>query len=177
MVNVVIPYSTDRNLGAAYNRALSLQPENQWVCLLDHDVLMLTPDCIAHIDEYTKRFPGAGILTCYTNRLHPASKGQLYGAISENSDIREHIEIAEQRKRDLYQVEALNHPIGGFMMVVNTSVWEGVKFTENKKCLGVDNDFSERILRWGRNILLMKGIYVWHTYRLIDGYRSKKHLL
>lgn len=180
-MNVCIPYDTSpaKNLGAAYNHLISISHYNgTYVCVIDHDVLFLTPDAIKHIEQYTKKFPGTGIFTCYTNRLHPDSKGQLLGPMSEETDIREHIKRAEFQKKHLYEVGEINHPIGGFLMVINIEAWKRVGgFSENKKCLGVDNDFSAKILKANYKILRMDGIYVWHSYRLMNGYRDKKHLL
>ncbi len=175
-LHVVIPYSPDKNLGRAYNRTIALYPDNSWICLLDHDVMFLTPDAIFHITEYTNRFPTAGLFTCYTNRLHPQSSGQLLGAISDNADIRHHIAIAEKQKEKLYQTTPVHHSIGGFMMVVNKEVWKRVKFTEHSHCLGVDNNFSDRILKAGKQILRMDGVYAFHQYRLMHGPSYKKHL-
>lgn len=178
MIHVITPFRSDKNLGKAYNHAMLLFQPGDWVCLIDHDVLFLTPDAIAIMEEYTKRFPKAGILTCFASRLHPASKGQLLGNVcSENDSIRHHIKIAEERKRDLYKVTEINNPIGGFLMLVRWATWESFPFNEDKKCLGVDNDFSKKILDAGGKILRMDGLYVWHSYRLIGGYRDKKHLL
>lgn len=177
MVNVCTPYRSDKNLGLAYNETISLYPANSWICLIDHDVMFLTPDAIRHIEKYTEKYPDTGIFTCFTNRLHPQSKGQLLGNIcSENDSIREHIDIAEARKKSLYQVTPLQNNIGGFLMVINKATWERIKFKEGIKCLGVDTEFSLRVLQAGLKILRMDAIYIFHTYRMIGGYKAKDHL-
>lgn len=177
MIYVVQPYRSDKNLGRAYNLTMQLYPESAWICLLDYDAMFLTPDAISHIEEYTDKYPDTGIFTCFTNRLHPDSKGQLLGSMSEDTDIRHHIDLAEKQKRELYKVTEIDHPIGGFCMVINKATWKRTKFNESKKCLGVDNDFSRAILEAGGNIRRMDGIYAFHQYRLVGGYRDKKHLL
>ena len=57
-------------------------------------------------------------------------------------------------------------------MLIKKSVWKQVGgFPENTKkanILGVDNVFSQKILDAGLEILVMEGVYVWHTYRLGD---------
>lgn len=177
MVNVVTPFRNDKALGKAYNQTISLYPANSWICLIDHDVLFLQPDTIRHIGKYTELFPETGIFTCLTNRLHPQAKDQLLGGVcSQDDSIRNHIDLAEKRKADLYKVSEINHDIGGFLMVINRATWERHKFSEDKKCLGVDTDFSLRILRAGLKIHCMRGILVFHTYRLIQGYKFKEHL-
>jgi GT2 family glycosyltransferase len=177
MIHVVQPYRSDKNLGKAYNETIRLYPDNAWLCLLDYDAMFLTPDAISHVEQYTKQFPGTGIFTCFTNRLHPLSHGQLLGSMSEDTDIRHHIDIAEKQKRELYKATPINNPIGGFCMVVNKATWRQTPFSESKKCLGVDNDFSRAVLDKGGNILRMDGIYAWHSYRLVGGYKSKGHLM
>jgi GT2 family glycosyltransferase len=182
VIHVCIPYDSGKNLGAVYNQSIRMVGDDpnyhhKFIVVMDHDAMFLTPDAIKHIDVYAERFPDTGIFTCYTNRLHPDSKGQLLGPISENDSIRHHIEIAEKQKSKLYEVTEIDHPIGGFLMVIKIAAWEKVGgFSENGKCLGVDNDFSGRILKAGYKILCMSGVYVFHTYRLIGGYKSKIHL-
>lgn len=177
MINVIQPYSLDKKLGTAYNKAMSLMPDGSWSILMDHDAMFLTPDAIAHVYKYTQLFPNTGIFTCYTNRLHPASKGQLYNnECSEDSDIRNHIRIAERVKSDLYNVTEISNVIGGFCMVVHKDTWRQHQFSENLFCLGVDNDFSKRVMSGGQKILRMDGIYMFHVYRLMNGYRDKTHL-
>lgn len=183
MIHVCIPYDSGKNLGRVYNQAIrmcAVAPDyhHKFVVVMDHDAMFLTPDAIKIIDVYTERYPQTGIFTCFTNRLHPDSKGQLLGPISENDSIRDHIAIAEKQKGKGYDVTEITHPIGGFLMVIRISAWEQVGgFSESGKCLGVDNDFSGRILKAGLKILRMDSVYLFHTYRLIGGHRNKKHLL
>jgi GT2 family glycosyltransferase len=178
MIHVLQPYSLEKKLGHAYNESMSYVPNGQWAILMDHDAMFLTPDAIRHIHEYTQLFPSTGIFTCYTNRLHPMSKGQLWKDVcSEDSDIRTHIRIAEEVKRDLYKATELRTVIGGFCMVIKKETWIETKFTENLFCLGVDNDFSRRVMATGKKVLRMDGIYMFHTYRLMNGFMDKKHLI
>ena len=177
MIQVLQPYSLEKRLGKAYNESMALIPDNTWAILMDHDAMFLTPDAIAHVAGYVALFPDTGIFTCYTNRLHPLSKGQLWeDTCSDNSDIRHHIRIAEEVKKNLYQVTQLNAVIGGFCMVVKKETWQRNKFSENLFCLGVDNDFSKRIMAGGQKVLRMDGIYMFHVYRLMHGYQDRKHL-
>jgi len=177
MIHVLQPYSLEKRLGKAYNEAMNLVPNNQWAILMDHDAMFLTPDAIAHVHQYTQRYPDAGIFTCYTNRLHPQSQGQLWqNTCSEDSDIRNHVRIAEQVKAGLYGVSEIRNVIGGFCMVVKKETWEQTKFSEDLYCLGVDNDFSRRVMATGKKVLRMDGIYMFHLYRLMNGYKDRTHL-
>ena len=174
MLHIVEPYDNEKNLGRAYNEAMRYYPEMDWVCLKDHDTLFLLPDTIRHISRYTELNPDAGILTCYTNRL--ANGEQLLGyRCDENDMIRHHIKMAKTREQALYDTTLLLKPISGFLMVIRKSTWDRVKFDEG--CLGVDNKYHLKIVAAGLDVLRMNGIYVWHTYRLINGVRDKKHLI
>lgn len=175
MIHVASPYSLTKDLGAAYNSFMKLIPEGDWVILHDHDVMFLLPETIQMIDEYTKKFPDTGIFTCWTNRIgNPHQRVALLN--DTNDSILRHIEIAEEHKELLFQCSEINQEISGFLMVVNKSTWNEIKFHEGIKCLGVDTDFSLKVLASGRKILRMDSVYVWHTYRLKNGVKFKAHL-
>jgi GT2 family glycosyltransferase len=147
---------------------------DDWVCLKDHDTLFLLPDTIRHISRYTELYPNAGILTCYTNRL--ANGEQLLGLRCDEIDaIKYHIRLAKQREQALYDTTLLLKPISGFLMVIRKSIWDRVKFDDG--CLGVDNKYHLKIVAAGLYVLRMNGIYVWHTYRLLNGVKNKSHLV
>ncbi len=175
-VHTLTPFSLFKNLGRAYNEAMRMLAPDDWAILKDQDVLLLTPDTIRHIHEYTQRFPEAGLMTCWTNRI--SNVEQLYrGKISHDPNIRTHLVIAKHQEEKLYQVTELVKPISGFIMVLKKSTWDRIKFTENLKCLGVDNDYHKRIRAIGMPVLRMDGIYVFHTYRMLTRTRDKTHLI
>lgn len=178
MIHIKIPFAEDKNLGRAYNHAFEGVAEDDWVCLMDHDVLLLTPDAISIMYEYIKSFPNAGIFTCYTNRIHPLAEDQLLDKrISDNTCIKYHSERAYNQKRFGILVTEINHVISGFLMLVSKKTWNEIKFPEYGKCLGVDNDFSQRVLESGKKIYRMDSVYVFHTYRLKNGIKDKTHLI
>ena len=177
MIHIKIPFAEDMNLGRAYNQAFEGVAENDWVGFLDHDVLLLTPDAINLMYEYTRNYPEAGIFTCYTNRIHPLSIDQLLnGQLSENTSIDYHMQLAYNQKRFGLMVHEINHTISGFLMLVSKRTWNEIKFSESGKCLGVDNDYSAKVLDRGKKIYRMESVYVWHTYRLMNGITNKEHL-
>lgn len=174
MLHIIEPYREDKNLGLAYNEAMKYFNEDDWVCLKDYDTLFLRPDTIRHIHHYTEKFPDAGILTCYTNRI--ANSEQLLKEKCDNNDsIKYHINIAEKRERLLYSTTKLTKPISGFLMVIRKSTWDRIKFDDG--CLGVDNNYHAKMVAAGLSVLRMDGIYIWHSYRLINGIKDKRHLV
>lgn len=178
-VHILKPYDTDKNLGRAYNQAMSTIPDGDWACLMDLDTMFLTPDAGTILHNYVLKYPETGLFTCRTNRIHTLQKCQLHFSEPSNVDsVKYWIKEAEDRKqREQYYVTVINQMISGFLMMVSKETWKEIKFDETGKCLGVDNLFSQAILKSGRDIKVMEGLLVWHTYRLKNGLTDKTHLL
>lgn len=179
-VHFMTPYRSDKNLGRAYNEAMSLIPDGDGACIRDIDTLFLTPDQPAIIEQYAKEYPGS-VLTCFVNRVSQLSRLQLLGeTVSEDSDIRNHIKLAEQQQekhRITRSVHEITRDISGTLMVVPKSVWDKVPFPENGGCLGVDTLWNRQVRAVGVKILRMNSVYIWHTYRMSQGVANKKHLM
>lgn len=176
MILDIVPYRSDKNLGKGYNEAMQLLPDGGTAILRDGDTQYLTSDYGTIIEEYVRLFPGA-VLTCLTNRISPLSKMQLLkGKPDENSDIRYHIDLAEKQKKHLYSVTEIQRDISGMLMVIPKDVWLQHPFKEGIGCLGVDTEFNRRIRAAGVKILRCDGLYLFHSYRLINGIFSKTHL-
>ena len=198
MILDIIPYSTDKNLGKAYNDAFrNTSDEVTHICFRDGDTCWLTPDYGVHLAEYVRLHPDA-VLTCWTNRINERAEQQsklvvdveedmtiVKANVRDIYDIDEHIKISESFKPKLYNVTPLNGFVSGFCMVIPRSVWVNHKFAEQQvysdrgptNMLGVDNDFTNRIRAAGIPVLRMDGLYIWHTYRLLQGDNDKTHLL
>ena len=177
-VYIRTPFSLDKRLGKAYNEAFAGVPDDDWVCLLDHDAMFLTPDAVTILHAYVHAYPKAGLFTCLTNRIHPLAVDQLLdGEVSDVTDIRHHIRIAEKMSTIGAKITPINHVISGFLMMVSKKTWLRFPFNEELQCLGVDNEFSQRILDAGMRILRMDALYIWHTYRLSKGISNKAHLI
>lgn len=174
-------YSLEKDIGKAYNYEMSLvQDPEDWVCLMDGDVCFLVPCYGAQINSIIQSHPDTGMFTCLTNRVGELS--QCYsGEISENTDMFQHHIIARTLQNDYYsEVKEITKPISGHLMIMQKKTWdEGFKFEENVGILGVDTLMSRKLLNAGKKILLMKGVYVFHLYRLgsINPQVQKLHLL
>jgi GT2 family glycosyltransferase len=177
-VHFIIPYALDKNLGRAYNETMASLPDDDWACLMDYDVQLLTPDAGRIIHEYATRAKPDQLLTCYTNRVSTLSRPQLLSSVvDENSDMRYHIGLAERQRKFLYQTTPITRDISGMLMLINKRLWLQFFFSEDKKCLGVDTEYNRRIRAAGKTIMRMDGLYVWHAYRLMNGIFDKTHLL
>lgn len=178
MIHYSSPFSLEKDLGKAYNQAISLIPDNDWICFTDGDTLFLTSDYGKQLQEIVDLHPNTGLFTCITNRV--GQKQQCYNnTISEDPNILNHRRIALQIQREKrHQVKPLNIVISGHLMLIKKSVWKEVGgFPEGTGLLAVDNKFSSRILRAHKQILLMEGVYLFHYYRLLEGSHDKSHLL
>ncbi len=163
--------------GKAYNQAISYYPDDDWICLVDYDTLFLLHDSINILTRYTEKFPDVGMFTCFTNRIHTDAQDQILSMdLYNNTNIKTHIERAIEQKTQLYNVTYLKHEISGFLMMINKRTWNEVKFPENMKCLRVDNEYSFKILKSGRTIARMDGLYIFHSYRLQNGTSDTRHL-
>lgn len=197
MIFDCIPYSTEKNLGKAYNKFMSLLPEDSHACLRDGDSCWLTPDYGMHLAEYVRLYPTA-ILTCWTNRINELAEQQYQGVcltppfgssqpvsmkLRDVNNMADHLRAAEYQLKDLYHVTSLHGFVSGFCMIIPKSVWNIHKFAEQQvyedrgpnNLLGVDNDFTNRVRAAGVPVLRMDGIYLFHIYRMLTN--SKDHLL
>lgn len=172
---ILKPYRQDKDLGAAYNRAMEMIPDGGHACLMDIDAMFLTPQQPAIIEQYVEKYPEA-VLTCYTNRISPLSRQLFNGHLNSNPDIKTHIGCAATLQTKPMKVRMIGNAISGFLMIVPKSVWKKVPFVEGIGCLGVDTQFSRELHKRQIPILLMETIYVFHTYRIMDGVSNKEHL-
>lgn len=177
-IHTITPFRIDKNLGKSYNETMALIGDDDWCCLKDADTCFLTPDYGNILYEYANQNKDAGLLTCLTNRISPLSTQQLFhGRISDNPDMRYHINIAEQQKKYLYKTTVINRDISGMLMLLSKKAWTEHKFSEDGKCLAVDTEYNRRIREAGKEMLLMCGLYLWHSYRLNKPIHNKLHLL
>lgn len=175
MIHVCTPYSLDKNLAKAYNDAFERCPDGDWLCLIDYDVMFLTPNAINIMDLYTERFPDTGIFTAFTNRIHPLAVDQLFlGKPSDDFDVKNWAQRARHQAMTETKVTEIKRPISGFLMLISKETWKQIKFFGDG-CLGVDNNFSAAVLASGKKIYRMDRLVVWHSYRMND-IRDKAHL-
>lgn len=164
-INYIQPYATDMNIGREYNIACSRVPDDEWICITDQDVCFLHPKTKAQIQDIVEKHGNFfSLLGCMTNRVGLGY--QLAGkGFFDQKDMGFHIGQAEYFHKDYYgEVQSLNRVIAGFLMLFPKKVWNYVKFEENS--IYFDQKFSTDVMAKGGKIGLMKGVYVWHSYRL-----------
>lgn len=168
-IPVLIPYAPNGMIGAAYNNVMKLIED--WVLFIDHDILLgLNPywyeicnNAISAIGH------NAGWLTCYTNRIGCSlQKAPDVNTISD--DIRYH----QMYARNLYKLnkgkltDVTNIPgkkFSGMFILTHKKAWSDAKgFPENIGFFGVDCEYYTRLKQAGYKTLIMKDLYVYHSY-------------
>lgn len=142
--------------------------------------MFLLPEQINRMYEYVAAYPDTSLFVCYGSRCKDGIPQQYHNGVHESdTSIFFHTGLA-RNFLSLYNVKAtpVLRSVAGFLMLFSKATWEKHKFIEGvSKCLRVDTAFSKGILRTGGKILLMESIYIWHSYRLMEGKNSIKHLL
>lgn len=160
------PYNTEMNIGKALNEFCELVPDGDWICLQDGDILYLTPDWGVQIEEVVKKHGSDfGLIGCMTNRL--SRPIQRIEELNDNHDLKYHYETAlKLSKENWAEVENITDKkyIAGMFMLFPKEVWKKNKFVENSPAF--DDYFSRMVRKSGYKLGLMKGLYVYHLYRI-----------
>lgn len=183
MIYFFTPYSFEKKLFEAYDAYMNLLPsDNDWACFLDGDTLFFENSFGHQVQRYTEKYPDAGILTCYSSRS--AYNFMVPKDTNQNSD-----SILYHRKRsqeilNKYDglVKVIDNHIAGHLMCIKKKTWKIIRsklknLVEGANLLGVDTQISNVVRSHGMKILLMRGIYLFHYYRMAEGKSYKDHLM
>lgn len=165
-IQIIVPYGSNKNLGATYNRLM--QDVSDWVCFLDHDILNVNPNwykiCTAAIETIGH---DAGWITGVTNRI--ACPFQICYDAPKDDDIMAHMAYAKNRysrhqaNAHLIDKDNMLLELSGFMILTHKEAWEATGgFCDG--FLGVDNDYHRKILAAGYNTYVLPGLYMYHIY-------------
>ena len=166
-VHFIIPWSTEKNIGKAYNDSMRLIDENDWVCFIDGDSINTTIFFGQRVEEVIKSNPEYSLFTCYTNRVN--QKYQIYDLSDwENNDIEHHRKIGEELwvKNGTNVIDITKKsPLSGVMILISKKIWFEIGGFFESKMLGIDNTLHQKVRKSGHKIGLMEGIYLYHWYR------------
>lgn len=183
MIYFFTPYSFEKKLFDAWDAYMNLvKDENDWVCMMDGDVLFLIADFGHQMQEYINQYPDTGIFTTYASRAH-RQEFIRKGSDMNNPSILYHFDQAERCRSTLHlKVKPLAKPALGHVILIKKSTWllirDKVKaLTLNKKILGVDVNVSRAVSELNMPVLLMRGIYVLHFFRMKYGLSERSILL
>lgn len=165
------PYDPGKNIGDALNDFCDNVPnDDDWIVLQDGDIMYLTPDWGKQIyDALARHGTDYDLIGCMTNRL--GGTHQLVPGMYDERDIMKHYEVAIKLAADNYAViEPINQGVAGMFMCFRKSTWKKHRFSvgtygEAK----FDTEFSRAVLANRGRIGLMKGLYVFHLYRMWAG--------
>jgi len=167
MIHYASPYAIDRNIGAAYNRFLSMLPESDYACLTDGDTLWTTPGYGHQIAAIVQQNPDCRLFYATTNRIHPA--WQHSPTLLVGDDIAQHrtlgARMAQELGASVTEVQKELVPGSGFLILVRKSLWAELGGFAAVGMLEVDWDFFRRAAGHGERILRMDGVYLYHWYR------------
>lgn len=183
MIYFFTPYSFEKKLFEAYDTYMNLLPsDDDWACFLDGDTCFFENDFGHQIKRYTEKFPGAGILTSYSSR-------SAYQFMVPKDTLQDSDSITYHRKRSQeilkkYDglVKVIDDHIAGHLMCIRKKTWKIIrtklqKVVDGANLLGVDTQISNLVRSYGMKILLMRGLYLFHYYRLVEGKKYKDHLM
>lgn len=184
MIWFFTPYSFNKKLFEAIDQYMNLvaNPED-WVFIADGDTAFLRSDFGHQIKNYIEKYPDTGLFTCYASRCHN-SRQVRKGTEMNNPNIIYHKNRAEETYK-LFdgQIKEINHRISGHLWGIQKKTWVKIcpevakkVVTQDKKILGVDTKISNAIMNHGLKIRLMRGMYIFHYLRLVEGFNSTKHL-
>lgn len=172
MIWFFTPYSFEKKLFDAWDQYMNLidDPED-WACMMDGDVFFFHRNFGHILQQYIDKYPDTGIFSCYASRTG-GSWMLPPNNIKNNINILRHKRMADSifRKHHL-QVIDLNKKVHGHLMLIKKATWlqirDSVKEqTKENKILGIDVRVSNKVLKIPKKIRLMKGVYIFHYYRL-----------
>lgn len=173
-----IPYTTDANLGAWYNRALQ-ESSAEWVLFLDHDVFLANPHWHHVLLKVIGRHPRAGLITCWANRI--GRKDQRHREAPQDDDIRAHRAFARRLWEKNGTKTTRIRSCSGMLMCVRRKAWAHVGGCKDG-FFDVDSDLSRKIAASPYQLLRADGLYVYHLYNRsepswIEGERISRDFL
>jgi GT2 family glycosyltransferase len=184
MIHISIPYSYDKNFFEAIQTEFEkLSNPNDWLVIMDGDTMFLQPDFGCQLQDYINLYPKTGLFTCYASRCS-YSYQVPQGVDQENPNVIYHKMISD-KVRDLFhpQCEEIKTRIAGHLMMIQKKTWERIfpslkaRITSRKKAvLGVDTQITWAMIKAGYKVRLMKGVYIMHYFRLLEGRKDNTHL-
>lgn len=169
MIYYFKPFSTEKNIGV-YNDHCRIVPNNDdWILIQDYDSMVLSVNTFTVIEAAIKRYPDTAVFGAMTNRVGYSFQ-RHEGIMSENVDIKHHIALAEDLAARFGDGECeVAKSVAGFFMLFKKSYWNDNPFQEtifNEKRDLFDYQFCLKAKREKLPIRIIKGVYVWHTYRI-----------
>jgi len=171
MIYTFIPYSEEKppRLGDAYNKFMEILPnDDDWACLIDHDILFTRKNWFHQLNDIIKKHPEYDCFVARTNSM--MCSWQKIKELEDCPYLIEHKKLGLTIQREFYDevvdVTHYRNTFSGFLMLVKKRAWGKVKFTHGGRdgLGGVDNNFHTDLRTAGFKVGLMMGVYVYHLY-------------
>lgn len=165
MIYYFAPFDSEKNIGRSHNQHCGIVPNAEdWICITDSDVLFLLPDTKKQIEDIIRKHGSTyQVFGCLTNRI--ASPHQQYYGLWDVTDMRFHKEIAHKCKSMHYdEIKETDINIAGFLMIFQKKTWDKYRFSDNS--IRFDSEFTDKVKADGGRLAIMRGVYVFHDYRL-----------
>lgn len=165
MIQTMVPFACDMNLGRAYNESMALLPsDDDWAVFMDHDCIWTTREWYRQILEAVRFVPDAGIITAI------ASRGWQTWQVAQEADPNNHdmvyhrkLGAARLKVRTLLDVTE-GSGIAGVVMVLQKRKWRAAGgFVDGMYCIDHGMHFAQRDA--GRRVYVMENLYVYHWRR------------
>jgi hypothetical protein len=175
------PFSTLKNIGNEYNGHCRLVPNAEdLILLLDYDSMILTHEAYKVIENAIERYPDTAIFGAICNRV-AYSHQRLLPHMDTNFDMQHHTRIAFDMATKYADGECEDaKTVAGFFMLFRKSYWEKSPFQpeiyDDRKNL-FDYNFCRYAQKNKMPIRVIKGVYLWHSYRILkESYKDTSHL-
>lgn len=172
MIHYLTPYSTDKNIGGAYNDAIRRIKANMfdWIVLMDGDVAFLTPEWGRQIQDVADT-TDFDLIGCMTGRLRSAH--QLHeGKFDAKCDMYANFEIARDLESDYWSEVEEVPGIAGMFMMFQYRTWVKVGGFKERD-IKSDMDFNRKVKNLGGKVGVIRGLYAFHGYRLWEKAQHK----
>lgn len=181
-ITTYIPFCTDLNIGAEYNRLIS-QSKTPWVLILDHDVLLVNPEWYHICQQAILQHPDTALFSCYCNSYtkHDGNVNQRYDAPPLDASVLDHRRFARQVfDQNQFNCREFSGNSIGFFMLINKDKWAAAGGFRETGIFGVDFNFINRLRKNNLSTRLIEGLYALHLhYRdgaWIENKKSTKEL-
>jgi GT2 family glycosyltransferase len=179
MIYYFIPYATDKRLGRAFNQSCSIVPnDSDWIVLMDADTMFLNPNYGRIIaDTIEQHGDSFSVFTCYSSRSG-CHATRYKDKIWETKDLVElHNMSVQCEEQGSGVTEIIGEKPSGFFLLFKKSLWNQIKFSEEKTILHIDHMWLQKAIDRGHKIARINNLLIVHYYRLKQGRKNKSHLL
>jgi hypothetical protein len=172
------PFAVNKkNFGREYNAHCAAVPNaDDWILILDYDCMILSRMAYEVIERAIERYPDTDIFGAMCNRVGYSFQ-RLTEKPDENDSIKHHTRIADEMAVRYHDGQCKeSHSVAGFFLLFRKSYWMNNPFQEHI----IDargNLFDYNFCRGAKRVRIIKGVYCWHSYRIMqENYFVKDHL-